>query len=195
MGLLGWWHGYSWHSVGFAEFRLQGVLGKAAALLNFSLGLQCDDGTWSKGRLGSMTLDGIFQVTRSSLQLHKSRWSEVTRACSSLLKESALQLNDEDTMTKLLGYFTRFAKHCCRRCRMCSAIPRDGEYASPMGLLRSVCVNCTMYLHACYLLCWCSCRRKPCDVELLGSLASRFPFLRARQHSDLQLLPEHSSWD
>lgn len=71
------------------------------ALLNFSLGLQGSNGTW-RGKIGSLSLDGIFQASRSSLQLQRSRWAEVRRACSLLLNISAAQLNDEVTVQKTL---------------------------------------------------------------------------------------------
>jgi len=88
--------------LGLAASGYNFPLAKPSQLLNFSLGLQCPDGTWEEV-IGSMTLDGIFQVTRSSLQLRKSRWHLVQLACSRMLRAFAKRLNDADAMMREYG--------------------------------------------------------------------------------------------
>jgi hypothetical protein len=63
------------------------------ALLSFALSLQGDDGLW-QGDAGSMTLDGIFQTTRSSVQLGRRDWDLVEDACDRLLATQAPRVND-----------------------------------------------------------------------------------------------------
>merc|ERR1711924_207243 len=78
------------------------------SLLKFALSLQnSTSGAFvepkDEGRsippLGSMTLDGIFQIVRSSEQLARhgdSSWTSTARAsCDLLLATSAVQLNDK----------------------------------------------------------------------------------------------------
>ena len=56
--------------------------------------IQSADGTFD-GDDGSMSLDGLFQAVRASLQLGRARWPEVKQACDKLLAHQASRLNDE----------------------------------------------------------------------------------------------------
>ena len=69
----------------------------AAAQLNTSLALQKREGSWSGNGLEYMDVDGIYQVTRPSLQLGKARWDEVERACDALMAITTHALTDEAT--------------------------------------------------------------------------------------------------
>ena len=75
------------------------------ALLEFALRMQDDDGLWDSDP-ASMSLDGIFQVTRSSLQLGRARWGEVKTSCTKLLATQEKLLNSVDRVMKTLGNTT-----------------------------------------------------------------------------------------
>ena len=75
------------------------------ALLEFALRMQDDDGLWDSDH-ASMSLDGIFQVTRSSLQLGRARWGEVKTSCTKLLATQEKLLNNVDRVMKTLGNTT-----------------------------------------------------------------------------------------
>ena len=79
-------------------------LSAPAALLDFALSMQDEDDGLFHGDASSMSLDGIFQVTRSSLQLNRSKWDRVQDACARLLATQAKNLNDG---IKVLGKFSK----------------------------------------------------------------------------------------
>merc|ERR1712217_494312 len=61
------------------------TLSNPRALLEFSLSMQSDDGRFN-GDDGSMTLDGIFQITRPALQLGILRTDpRIKEACRKLI--------------------------------------------------------------------------------------------------------------
>ena len=69
-----------------------------AAYGTASVGVSWYARAWSDGpsdALGSLTLDGIFQVTRAALQLRRSyRWDDARAACLKVLALAASRLND-----------------------------------------------------------------------------------------------------
>ena len=70
----------------------------AREVLDLTLGLQTSDGAWSDGaadQLGSLTLDGVVQMTRAAAQLGGAyRWDDARAACRRTLELSAKRLND-----------------------------------------------------------------------------------------------------
>jgi hypothetical protein len=76
----------------------------AAAQLNSSLQLQCENGGWSPNGTKYIDVDGIYQATRPALQIgtssKASRWSEVREACDRLMALVVPVLNDRE---RLLG--------------------------------------------------------------------------------------------
>merc|ERR1712046_507101 len=61
-------------------------LSNPKALMEFALSMQSEDGRFNKDD-GSMTLDGIFQITRPALQLKVLRSdSRIKDACRKLVK-------------------------------------------------------------------------------------------------------------
>jgi hypothetical protein len=77
-------------------------LSNPAALLKFALKMQSSTGYWS-GDAGSMSLDGIFQLARSSIQLGRAEWDSVKGACVRLLAAQEKNLNDEDHVMSKYG--------------------------------------------------------------------------------------------
>ena len=73
------------------------------AQLNASLALQLADGKWSESNW-YLDIDGIYQVTRPSVQAGKARWGEVRQACNKLMAKVVPILNDE---SQLLGDVSR----------------------------------------------------------------------------------------
>jgi len=72
--------------------------------LNSTLALQRKHGGWSPNGRKYIDVDGIYQVTRPSLQLGKERWSEVELACEKLMALVTETLNNKTT---LLGSVSR----------------------------------------------------------------------------------------
>lgn len=69
-------------------------LSSPTALLEFALRMQQADGLWN-GDSSSMSLDGVFQAVRASLQLGKVQWPRVKAACEKLLRQQARLLNNK----------------------------------------------------------------------------------------------------
>jgi len=68
------------------------------AQLNSSLALQSESGAWSSDGLQYLDVDGIYQTTRPSVQLGKSRWSQVETACDKLMAITTNALTDESIL-------------------------------------------------------------------------------------------------
>lgn len=77
-------------------------LSNPQALLQFALKMQDKDGFWN-GDGGSMTLDGMFQVVRSSLQLDHVKWDTVKKACSVMLAKQEKHLKNDSYVLEKYG--------------------------------------------------------------------------------------------
>jgi hypothetical protein len=71
-------------------------------MLNATLALQnLTSGLWSDGPLpGYIDQDGVYVAARASVQLSRSRWPDVRRACTAFVRAAAAQLLNE---TAILG--------------------------------------------------------------------------------------------
>ena len=70
-------------------------------VLNSSLALENKrTGGWTPNGMAYLNVDGMYQVTRPSVQLGKARWDEVEKSCDRLMALVTTALNDE---AKILG--------------------------------------------------------------------------------------------
>lgn len=65
-----------------------------AAQFNTSLSLELPGGGWTRSGLEYLNVDGLYQLTRASLQLGRARWPEVEQACDRLMAKVTKALTD-----------------------------------------------------------------------------------------------------